>query len=904
MILRTIRVEGWRCFAAAIEVGPLGDGLNIIHGPNGSGKSTLMMALVRGLFDSHSVSGSEIKSLRPWGRPLNPKVTIEFQQGEICYRLQKQFVNSASSLLSRKEDGRYVPLAESRDADERARQILAAEAPSRGVSDQRHWGLAQILWATQGHLQIEQLSGPARSTLQDALSAQVSGPGAEALEKKITEAFDEYFTPGGKLRGGALAPAVVGSQTQLEEARVKQRELSRRLEEFDVASRRIEDLRQTTDQAKHSERELTDKLKVAREQAQAYNVLLGQRKLHEQEVRGAEERYKNLKERIDAIARARHDLKTAGEQLQKLLDDAPAQAEQVEQFRGVAERTKQAVEQVRAQRNQVQAARQEAQWAERFTSAIATRAELDKRLEQIDAAQREYDQLNEQRNRLSAPDAKTLASIKRTARERDDARLRLDAAVITVRVIPEADSNVEITAGEETGITPLQSDVPLTIKGAPDVAFRIPGVARVEATGPTTGVNELRDQWQRATAQLDALTASFGTGDVEQLEQLHAQAAELDGQLSQANVKLRTLLAGRQIEEVRAERRRAGGSVEEILTKFPAWHDSPPDASALVRKADEIERQFTPDIDRVEAEHDQARSAFDSALKRQIIHDADLKNLRERTGDIERRLAVLCDDTLSDAQRTAKLTEIALERDAACGKFSLVDEQFKSFGQDPGKLVAQLEGQIEATRQSASTAARQLNMEEGRLQQLAAEAPYSALAAVEEKIDRLQDEIHRQRLQIDAVRLLYDTLVQQKRDVFQSVLGPVQSRANQTLQRIAGPRLADIRFDDSLLPQRVAPRLAEEPVELDQISGGEREQLYFAVRLALADLAFGNERQLLVLDDVFTYTDTTRLSRITAILDEAAQRFQIVLLTCHPERYRELPNAKFFDLERIVSSVQ
>ena len=77
------------------------------------------------------------------------------------------------------------------------------------------------------------------------------------------------------------------------------------------------------------------------------------------------------------------------------------------------------------------------------------------------------------------------------------------------------------------------------------------------------------------------------------------------------------------------------------------------------------------------------------------------------------------------------------------------------------------------------------------------------------------------------------------------------------------------------------------------MSGGVREQLYFAARLALADVAFGNDRQLVVLDDVFTYTDTPRLARIATILDETAQRFQILLLTCHPERYRGLPNASF-----------
>jgi len=74
--------------------------------------------------------------------------------------------------------------------------------------------------------------------------------------------------------------------------------------------------------------------------------------------------------------------------------------------------------------------------------------------------------------------------------------------------------------------------------------------------------------------------------------------------------------------------------------------------------------------------------------------------------------------------------------------------------------------------------------------------------------------------------------------------------------------------------------------------------------MALAHEVTGSQRQLVVLDDVFTYTDTTRLARIMTILDEAAERFQIVLLTCHPERYRGLPNARFFDLEGLVADSQ
>ncbi len=230
-----------------------------------------------------------------------------------------------------------------------------------------------------------------------------------------------------------------------------------------------------------------------------------------------------------------------------------------------------------------------------------------------------------------------------------------------------------------------------------------------------------------------------------------------------------------------------------------------------------------------------------------------------------------------------------------------LDEKIQELGGDPSKSLTVLEGQLKAFRVEAADADRKLSTELGRLEQIIAEAPYSALAAVEEEINRLDDEIARQRLQIDAIRLLHETITDQKRDVMQSILGPIRLRANHILQRIAGTRFAGIQFDESLLPSGISPKSVDETVSLDQISGGEREQVYFAVRMALADVAFAGERQLVVLDDVFTYTDTTRLARITTILDEAAERFQIVLLTCHPERYRGLPTARFFDLETIVN---
>ena len=111
MILRFLIVEGWRCFVTATALGPFGDGLNVIHGPNGVGKSTLMWAMARGFFDNHAVTGYAVRSLQPWGRDLNPTVTLEFEQEEERYRLTKRFLSGPISRLSRFEDGDRLDLA-------------------------------------------------------------------------------------------------------------------------------------------------------------------------------------------------------------------------------------------------------------------------------------------------------------------------------------------------------------------------------------------------------------------------------------------------------------------------------------------------------------------------------------------------------------------------------------------------------------------------------------------------------------------------------------------------------------------------------------------------------------------------------------------------------------------------
>ncbi|HCN78449.1 MAG TPA: hypothetical protein DIT13_14805, partial [Verrucomicrobiales bacterium] len=77
-------------------------------------------------------------------------------------------------------------------------------------------------------------------------------------------------------------------------------------------------------------------------------------------------------------------------------------------------------------------------------------------------------------------------------------------------------------------------------------------------------------------------------------------------------------------------------------------------------------------------------------------------------------------------------------------------------------------------------------------------------------------------------------------------------------------------------------------IGFDQLSGGAREQVAAAFRLAMAEiLAQAHDGCLpVVFDDAFAYSDPERVRRLQAMLDLAARRgLQIILLTCAPGDY-------------------
>jgi uncharacterized protein YhaN len=93
--------------------------------------------------------------------------------------------------------------------------------------------------------------------------------------------------------------------------------------------------------------------------------------------------------------------------------------------------------------------------------------------------------------------------------------------------------------------------------------------------------------------------------------------------------------------------------------------------------------------------------------------------------------------------------------------------------------------------------------------------------------------------------------------------------------------------DENLRPEILNRRT--DNAHLDHLSFGAREQMGLISRLAYADLLKAAGRPtLIILDDALVHCDAERLEQMKRVLFDAGGRHQVLLFSCHPERWRGL----------------
>ena len=172
--------------------------------------------------------------------------------------------------------------------------------------------------------------------------------------------------------------------------------------------------------------------------------------------------------------------------------------------------------------------------------------------------------------------------------------------------------------------------------------------------------------------------------------------------------------------------------------------------------------------------------------------------------------------------------------------------------------------------------------------------PEAALALAVARVHSAQDHLASVRRKAEAIRLLDRLFLEEQRALAEQFTKPFAERISAYLQCLfgAGARAAVTLADNAFTGlQLVRPNQGGGATSFDTLSGGAREQVAAAVRLAMAEvLAADHDGCLpLVFDDAFAYSDPERVQILQRMLDLAASRgLQLIILTCNPSDYAAL----------------
>lgn len=175
--------------------------------------------------------------------------------------------------------------------------------------------------------------------------------------------------------------------------------------------------------------------------------------------------------------------------------------------------------------------------------------------------------------------------------------------------------------------------------------------------------------------------------------------------------------------------------------------------------------------------------------------------------------------------------------------------------------------------------------------------------ALVERVSLKEDEIHKidtrmVELRNEKNRLLdigfslktaLDTLEEAALEIKREFVPDLNNKLGSITSLITKDKYTEVRAGDSLVLKALEPdtgRIVESPF----LSGGTVEQLYLALRLALAQtIENGGEVLPLIMDEVFAHYDDKRVFGTLGMLSELSPKRQIILFTC---KEREVQAAK------------
>jgi DNA repair exonuclease SbcCD ATPase subunit len=868
--LSRIRIEQFRQFRQPIEIKDLDPGINLFTGPNEAGKSTIAAAIRAAFFERHR-SGS-VDDLRPWGdSSASPTVELEFTVGDKHYRLTKSF-------LGRKRCELQIGAQrlDSAEAEDHLAELLGFRYAGRGASAAEHWGIPGLLWIQQGAAHdirdsVAHATDHLRTALNGALGEIASSGGDEVLAT-VEAARNELLTPiTGKPRGpyaeaiekeAALAAEIDKLDADIAAYRQKVDSLAslRRQQAADEAEKPWVDFRK-------QEQAAADKLEAVGRIAEALAA-------EKQRAAQVEDRIKLLHSQLETFASQERMVATRRTTLESARQALSAAAALAEQWT--------------AQRAEAAARHEAARETRRLARLEDTRLSLTREFEDIGRkaentaaalakAEAAQSALLELQRLVAASEIKPvdLDRLREQHRQIRELQIRLAAAATRLRFTLEESRCIQVGNESVAG-----TGERLLLEAT---SLALPGLGKLAIAPGGADLSQLRREETELNDKQTALLQRLGLPSLEAAEARHREHTQRLAELKTVEATLKAL-APQGVESLRSElaaQQARAGEIEQALRRLPSGAERvmalPPvsEAETAEETAGQSLARISDSLHETQLAAGNAQTAFDAATRELAAAQAllDAPDRAERVAAANRDLV--------DAR--AEQSTLA----------AYIETLARQWTEARPEILKQ---DVERFRMSAEQCEKSFNERRDTLMRLEIELQTVGAQGLEERRSELARDLAQTRRRLEELRqranaldYLLNLLRDKRRALTRRLQAPLQKHLNRYLQLLLPE--ACLEIDENLSPGPLMRKKSNgtESGEFESLSFGAREQMGVISRLAYAGLLREAGRPtLIILDDALVHSDEERLAQMKRVLFDAAIRHQILLFTCHPEKWRDL----------------
>jgi exonuclease SbcC len=887
VILHSIELTHVGRFRETVRLGPFAQGLNVLAAPNESGKSTALNAIARALFDRHSTRSEEIKALQPVGTSLAPRVVVEFETHDGRFRLAKTFLQKPESQLHQQRSGTWELIADADGADLRVQTLLQSSLPGRGATKPEHWGLLGFLWARQGEpSNWPGLDDPDVGQRIRARLARVElDPVIEQLRLRLVSAAEAIITATGQPRtGGPLRhaeddlAAIEANLSSLRQTRTELDEALRRFQQSEAEVARLE-----KEQAERGAAAAT-----LRDQSLAAERLRGELDARQQALATSQEKLTTVTADADTLARLQRE-------------EADTQTS-LAQARTSAQAVENALLELRVRLDQAQSDQPRHETAlqslrtghQRLQSLIKLRefsslaTSLAKQLKKAEAASAAIVAIEAKKTQLPALAPAKLKRLEDLAESVQTLRTRLQALGLTVELTPDKKATVENHSDPRSPAQTLPAGKATRVQSPQALDLQLVGWGRVVIRSGSHDAQSVATDLAQAEADLEELLQQEGVNTLQAAREAVTARKDLEAQLKTVTAALEPHLgdhetlddlrgvvatAIRRAETLTASLAPADAEQARSLTDLEAAAAT---QAENVAAAENALSAFNKQLAKLRTDERAASQTARQASKLVSEHESRLRSLEVQIKGFVKRYP----DGLDGAKTATQLAFAQAEARVVATKAELPAdyERLPERNKRAAASLQQIVNELQARRSERDQA-------KGTLEILGGQGLYSRETELEEKKAEAMMRRDAARTRGWSARVAHDLIEHRKQAATKAVLAPLELRLTTALAELTGDTARQVFLDERLQIAGIG-RSREETHAFDQLSQGTKEQLLLCLRLAVAQELAAEEPQVLILDDVLVNTDAVRQDRILDVLSAQADRLQILVLTCHPDRYR------------------